>query len=571
MNRSINAVSTLANPQASAADRAAAVAAAATEIGGESYTGNINAPETIAGQRVVGSAPDANGNPGFTLEDGSVVSQATLANTQNTLSAINAFSILNSDADAEDKVTALTRIGIDAGRANNMVSQVAAGNALAGLSLFTTGSNWEEMNNFQRGISVLNSGEAVVQAANTYLASGSPTANAALSFVSNSTPAAAQASLSTLGNVLGTAAVGGMVALDTMRGVDIFQALQNSTTSEGVRGGTSRLGGVISGADKIPGVSNVLQNVGDSNVGAAALMIASPLTFGLGGALGGIASQLGSGKNEGQQGRDSWRSNMEQMGVATKNPQGSHEVTLADGSTYDIGRDGGHRLQNTGENVDGKGDRFTYDVDWSNQTAVESIPEAHIFALATGLDPTSNQDNELFHRSVAQGLNAASSNADTVQGVRDNFRSMMKDVDPAGVAMKIETLRATNKISEQEYGVYLDRVNKIFGTGLTPTDSVKSRENIISSLQQVPSDQLPKPQKQLLDLLMNPKALEDAASRMQARIDKERGNVRKPVPKPGGRDGTKPGVDVEPQNREGLQTNPLNEAQDILDSLVRRT
>lgn len=516
----VNSLATLANPEASTADRASAIAAAASQYGQTQFTGTPDAPITVSGQRVVESRPSDNGDVTYTLEDGSTATQSELRTTANTTSAINAFSILNSDASDEEKLEALTRVGIDAARANNIISQVAGGNMLAGLSLFQTTTNWDQMNNFQRAVSVMSTGEAVSQAASAFTSTGAAgSVNPSLAFFGNSGNA-----LSSLSNVLGVAGVGAMVAMDTMRGVDIFQGLQNLGTSEGIREGTSQLGGVISGLDKIPGVSNLLGEVSDSNVGTAALMLAAPMTLGLGGLLGGIASQFGTGKNDHQQARDSWRSVAEQMGVMQKNPQGSHVVQLADGSSYDIGRDGGHRLQNVGENIDGKEDRFTYEVDWSNQTAVDSIPEAHIFAIATGLDPTSNQDQTLFHRAVAQGLNAATSNANTVQGVRDNFRAMMKNVDPASTAMRIETLRAANKISEQEYGVYLDRMNKIFGTELTPSDPQKARQSIISSLQQMPADKLPKPQKKLLDLLTNPKELEKARNQLETRIQKERKN-----------------------------------------------
>lgn len=81
---------------------------------------------------------------------------------------------------------------------------------------------------------------------------------------------------------------------------------------------------------------------------------------------------LGSGKNERQQRRDGYREVLEDLGTAYyKN--GSHHITLADGSEFDIGKDGGAKLQNKGTNIDNKTDRYYYDVDWSNPIAGQTV------------------------------------------------------------------------------------------------------------------------------------------------------------------------------------------------------
>lgn len=51
------------------------------------------------------------------------------------------------------------------------------------------------------------------------------------------------------------------------------------------------------------------------------------------------ADLWGSGKGKDQQERDGLRDALEKIGFASKNDRGSHEITLADGSKFDIGRD----------------------------------------------------------------------------------------------------------------------------------------------------------------------------------------------------------------------------------------
>ena len=71
-----------------------------------------------------------------------------------------------------------------------------------------------------------------------------------------------------------------------------------------------------------------------------------------------------SGKPKTQQFRDSLRKHFEKIGV-TRN----HQMQLADGSTFDMGKDGGAKLKNVGKNIDGKTERSYYDVDFSNPIA----------------------------------------------------------------------------------------------------------------------------------------------------------------------------------------------------------
>jgi hypothetical protein len=112
----------------------------------------------------------------------------------------------------------------------------------------------------------------------------------------------------------------------------------------------------------------------------------------------------------------------------------------------------------------------------------EGIPEAHIYALASGLDP-SLVKGALWHRGVAQSLNAATSNAKTQEDVTANFRSMLAkgEIDPIQVALKVEVLRQKDVISESEYGVYINKINKLFGTELITTEKSAALEALKSN------------------------------------------------------------------------------------------
>lgn len=78
-----------------------------------------------------------------------------------------------------------------------------------------------------------------------------------------------------------------------------------------------------------------------------------------------IPEAFGSGKNERQQQRDGLRSILQEIDVLDND----FKVTLADGSKFDLGVDGENKLENVGTNIDGKTERFTFDVDFSNPIA----------------------------------------------------------------------------------------------------------------------------------------------------------------------------------------------------------
>lgn len=504
-----NSISTLMNPNATDSQRASAVVQAGAGLATTSFTGSTTEPTSIGGQVVVGQQVGEDGKPAFELADGSTVSQETLMNTSNTFSSLQAFSVLTSKASTEDKVAALTATGITAAKANEIISSYAAGNTMAALSLFNTTRNWNDMNATQKTASVIQSSQAVAQAA---AQAGSQTASTALS-------------------VLGPV---GAVYQGVSQNIKNYDALKKDPGA--------RQGAEIGARD--PGNYNLYGSARDNlkNVpGANAAMGTVPGQMGISGAMGtGLAflpgapialaavgafmEYTGSGKNTGQKMRDSWRDFAVDTGVIERGENNAYNVTLADGSKYDIGRDGGASLRNT----DGT-ERKTYDVDWGNPLAAESIPDAHLFAIATGLDPTSNDDHGVFHRSVAQSLNAATSNATSADGVKENFRAMLQNKDPREVVSRIELLRATNKITEQEYGVYIDRTNQLYGSQLQPSNIDEARSIIVEQIQSsAENGKLDKQSRQLLEELTNPDKLTKSQQRLADRIKKEKNIQDKP-------------------------------------------
>lgn len=456
----------------SSRDKLLVLADTLSKLSTVNYSGTYHTPNTINNVAVIGSQVTSDGQPGFLLADNSVVSKSEVLTSYNAATALQAVALLTSDADSSNKITALTQLGINAGVANEVVSEANAGHFSTALSVFNTASNWGDMNDDQRITSSLQTGSMLIQSADDlgYSITG------------------ASGTASTVGSIAGGLAGVAGVVMGVDQAADVIDAISDMPKSDaqkagaiglGTAGAAIAAGGIAAGAMMGATIGSTVPVVGTIIGGAV-------------GALAGFAiGSFGSGKSRGQMKRDSWRDTMEQAGFAQK-IDGSHHVPLANGTMYNIGFDGGHKLTN----VDGT-ERHTFDVDWNNPLAKEAIPEAHIFALATGLDPS---QGDLWHTATSQAVNAATSNATTQAEVTANLQTMLKQggVDPREVGLKLEILRASNKISEQEYGVYLSKINKLFGTKLMATEKAKATITLIANLQSIPN-----PSKQELALLQS--------------------------------------------------------------------
>lgn len=506
VSSSMDAVTTLINPAASDEDKAIALATASNQAATTQFTGSIQAPNTINGKPVIGSS-NVDGKPGFMVQnnDGttSTVSRQELEAGANIASGLSALSILNSNADKTNKVTALMSTGMDAAKANSVVNSYIAGNSLAALSVFNTAYNWEDMNPIQKGIATIQTSSAVMSAASNYASTGASTLasgvaqNLGLEGISNLIPTAGQFAA-------GASIVNGVVqAADTVSFLDDVSKSQAATQGPiqlGLSGGQigAGVGGLVGG-----GMGTTIGLIGGLTGGAA---------------VGAVAGHTGTGKNSGQLQRDEWRNGLRQAGIASKD----HQVTLADGSKYDIGKDGGAKLVNK----DGT-ERHTYEVDWSNPTTAESIPAAHLFAIATGLNPNDNDKFETFNNATSQALNAAQSNAATRYGVQDNIKSMLgnANIGPAQITSQVDLLYAQNKISDQEYGVYVDTINSMYGTKLQPSNKDKVRAQFVNAFSS--QKKLTKPQKDILASLTQEDWLQNQEKRTNDRLAKSVESTRK--------------------------------------------
>lgn len=464
----MNSFGTFFSPNSTEAQRAAAGAQLTSMVANTSYGGSIDNPTTIGGSAVTGSFTGSDGQKMYSLENGQTVSRADLAATSNTLSAINTLSVLTSDAPDVDKLAALTSTGLNTAAANQILDAVKSGYGITALSLFSSSRAWGDQNDISRAASIAQ--------------------NATTTFSTIANSGIAQTGANTGASVLGAQS-----AFETLAGFGPY-------VSGAIAGG-------YTGYNQFTGAKKFLTGKGDET---NLLEQASLFSFTGGASLFPTIKNLvgGGGKSSGRQMRDQWRAGLQQSGVIDKD----YQVTLADGSKYDLGKDDGAKLVNA-EGVE----RNTFDVDWSNRTAVESIPDAHLFAISTGLDPTSHSKQDTFHRATAQTVNAATSNAKTPEQARANIKAMMKNQDPNELASRIETLRLGNKINDQEYNTYIDRINKMYGTQLKSQDRQKMTNTYISGIKQM-GDQAPKEAKDFLNLLTNPQKLEEARRMSEERV-----------------------------------------------------
>jgi hypothetical protein len=143
-----------------------------------------------------------------------------------------------------------------------------------------------------------------------------------------------------------------------------------------------------------------------------------------------IGKMMTTGKSDAQLLRDDFRGLLKQTGVADD----SYNVTLADGSQYNVGLDGKTKLQNIGENIDKKKTRQAWDVDFSNplaQFAVQQI-DPMIRKIYEGQDGKVKPEQY-----TGMLVNAATSNAKTQEEVTANINAMLSSSEfakQAGVA-----------------------------------------------------------------------------------------------------------------------------------------
>lgn len=273
--------------------------------------------------------------------------------------------------------------------------------------------------------------------------------------------------MASLGN-LGTPFTIAAAAIASGRG--IYETVQGLTdgdiTETDVKNGLSNIfGGFLP-----QGVNEILGKPISRGDMANAALLANPVTapFALADMIFGLDLGFGSGKSEAQQKRDGLRNFGEEIGLFFKPTEqqaeqfglqtDSHYVQLSDGSYYNIGKDGGAKLQNHGLNVDGKEERNTFDIDWSDPRTPEVIGYLNPVAFLMYGDQGFQMMGHLFNASI--------SNTDSLSGAKDNARFMVEQtgIDYETGTRLLKQYRDKGLLTHDDYLAYLNGWNELMLT-----------------------------------------------------------------------------------------------------------
>ena len=131
-----------------------------------------------------------------------------------------------------------------------------------------------------------------------------------------------------------------------------------------------------------------------------------------------IGKMMTTGKSDAQLLRDDFRGLLKETGVADDN----YNVTLADGSTFNVGLDGKTKYQNVGKNIDGKTSRNAWDVDFSNPLANFAVGQIDPMIRNIYKDVDGKVKPEQY---TGMLVNAVTSNAKSEKDVLANINAML--------------------------------------------------------------------------------------------------------------------------------------------------
>lgn len=181
--------------------------------------------------------------------------------------------------------------------------------------------------------------------------------------------------------------------------------------------------------------------------GPAGALIGAPIGAGVG-ALTGMAK---AGKHEDQIKRDQVREAMRSAGAIDE----TYGLTLADGTKFNIGLDGGAR-----GHYDFSGGRRPYEVKAEHPFSAQAVGWADPLAeVLTGGDPKLRSDFAGYF------ANAAMSNSQGIEGVRSNVLQIMEDLklNEASVRQGLDALKSAGKIDDSRYAAYMNSLGSLFG------------------------------------------------------------------------------------------------------------
>lgn len=192
----------------------------------------------------------------------------------------------------------------------------------------------------------------------------------------------------------------------------------------------------------------------------------------VGGVIGGVVGLVSgffhrSGKGKDQLARDQVRDFMRENGMISQN----WELQLADGSLYDIGKDGGAKLSN----LDGQSSRRAYEVDFAHPLAAQTVAMLQpLGLLLTG------GNKKLADDFTGYFTNAALSNAKSIEDAQLNSIAILQQlkVTPEQVVQGISTLAEKGVIDAPTAKAYVEGLAMLLGetsNQTTATDSSVKR------------------------------------------------------------------------------------------------
>lgn len=209
--------------------------------------------------------------------------------------------------------------------------------------------------------------------------------------------------------------------------------------------------GAYTGYLQTQGFANLAQGKPVSLAQHAAMFF---VTGGLENVIDPIKDIFGSGKSEDQQRRDGLRTLGQDFNVIDQD----YNMELADGSKFDVGIDGDHKWQNYGTNVDGGTERNTFDVDWSDPRAGETVGLLNPLAFMLY-----GQNSGKF---MGHMWNAVTSNNRSLSETKDNIRHQ---ADQAGIDLEtgrtiLRQYKDKGDLNESDYLAFLNGWNDLMLT-----------------------------------------------------------------------------------------------------------
>jgi len=242
-------------------------------------------------------------------------------------------------------------------------------------------------------------------------------------------------------------------------------AADGVAATEGAAGLASTTGQIIGAAGAAYSLYNLISGFGemsfkDGLINGAATGAYVGSFFGppgtlIGGAIGGVVGAISSffkksGKSKEQKARDKVRDAFQNLGLLDSD----HNVTLANGTTYNIGKDGKHKYTN----LDGT-QRGAFEIDPSNPMSGQVIGWVNpiVEQLVGG-------DEKLKVAFVGYFTNAALSNAKNLEEARQNVLAMFSNLQltPEKIAGGLQQMNAAGQLRNDVFEAYLNGVITLY-------------------------------------------------------------------------------------------------------------